>query len=127
MLWLMADANIQFWPKRLGAEKRTRLGKEGWLTEWGHWKRAGEEQTRPQRGRSYSRDIRRMHPRLSKVPAKGLGCKGHTVRVREENTVSELEARDRCPLDITPALLRVQTDWAERAGSRVDSRAWPAG
>lgn len=77
----MADANIQFWPERLGAEKRTRLGQEGCLTEWGRWKRAGAEHTSHGEAgaiQETSRECTLGGPKS----AKGLGCKDHTVRVR---------------------------------------------
>lgn len=69
-----------------------------------------------------------MQPRLSKVPAKGLGVQSsHRGSSQEENPVSELQAKDRHPLDIKRGRLKVQTEWAETASSRLESRTWPAG
>lgn len=126
----MAGANIQFRPKGLGTEKRTRAGvrkagqpSEGKLEEGrggANWAEGWQE--------IFKRHIKRTYLRPSKVQTKRLGvhglhCGGRRRRIEFQNH----KPKRQMPTGLQAGSAKSPVWIAGRAGSRVDNRAWPAG
>lgn len=128
MLWLMAGANIQFRPKGLGVEKRTRAGvrkagqpSEGKVEEGrggANWVEGWQE--------IFKRRIKRTQLRPSEVQTKGLGVQRSHCGGRRRRREFQNHSQRQMSTGLQAGTAKSPVWIVERAGSRVDNRAWPA-